>query len=258
MKWEKVTGVYGIINTETGYPYVGGSVHILRRWSDHRARLRGNRSNQPKLQRSWNKYGENAFAFIILERVDDLSVLREREAYWIGALDAASRKGLNVLSQPGWQGVDARQKIGAARLGKKLSVETRGKMSVSQKARGPRSEETCRRISEARQGKKLSAEHIAAMSRARTGIKLRRTPASIRAKEARRGIPRSAEVKKKISASLMGHSVSPEARLKMGRKQTHCRRGHELTSSNRRKADGSCRSCFNRRQQEARAKAHAR
>lgn len=59
----KECGVYKIINVTTGDFYVGSSCNIHQRHQHHRADLRANRHANQYLQRSWNKYGEEAFLF---------------------------------------------------------------------------------------------------------------------------------------------------------------------------------------------------
>ena len=42
-------------------------VNFGDRWDCHKAQLRGNYHDNPHLQNSWNKYGEENFKFEILE-----------------------------------------------------------------------------------------------------------------------------------------------------------------------------------------------
>lgn len=61
-------GVYQITCIENGLIYIGSSKNIEQRWKNHRRELRLNRHNNMFLQADWNKYGENAFTFEILEQ----------------------------------------------------------------------------------------------------------------------------------------------------------------------------------------------
>ena len=67
----KISGIYKIINKINGKYYVGSSVNIKdypnNRWSRHIADLNANRHHNDYLQRAWNKYGKDAFEFIIIE-----------------------------------------------------------------------------------------------------------------------------------------------------------------------------------------------
>ena len=53
--------IYKIINNVTGEKYVGQTTNFSRRISDHKEKLRANKHKNPKLQASWNKYGEENF-----------------------------------------------------------------------------------------------------------------------------------------------------------------------------------------------------
>ena len=63
-------GIYEIRNIENNKFYVGSSVHILRRFGDHKRELRKNKHHCIKLQRAWNKYGESSFVFSVIKEVE--------------------------------------------------------------------------------------------------------------------------------------------------------------------------------------------
>jgi hypothetical protein len=62
----KDVGVYQIENTVNGKVYVGSSTCLKRRFKAHRNALLAGRHHSAKLQRSWDKYGEAAFEFLVL------------------------------------------------------------------------------------------------------------------------------------------------------------------------------------------------
>lgn len=62
-----VCGVYEIKNIKNGKRYIGSSKDIYRRWLDHQSALKRNGHHSSHLQSSWNKYGEDVFAFSIVE-----------------------------------------------------------------------------------------------------------------------------------------------------------------------------------------------
>ncbi len=75
-------GIYEIVNLADGKAssYVGSSMNIEQRWHQHRHRLRGGRHRNEHLQRAWDKYGEDAFVFSVLEEVEtDMLLIMERE-----------------------------------------------------------------------------------------------------------------------------------------------------------------------------------
>ncbi len=110
------SGVYIITCTQNGRKYVGSSKDIDGRWFEHRKRLRINRHFNRFLQRSWNKYGSEAFTFAVLELVADVSLLQTREQHWIDTLLPEFNLS-PFANRPTTQGLT-------------YSAETRRKMSV--------------------------------------------------------------------------------------------------------------------------------
>ncbi len=62
-------GVYAIINKINNKFYIGSSIGIQTRWWNHLADLRQNKHENPHLQNSFNKYGEENFCFQIIEEL---------------------------------------------------------------------------------------------------------------------------------------------------------------------------------------------
>ncbi len=73
-------GIYAIENLKTGDRYVGQSVNIEKRWSQHRQDLNAGTAYSRALQEAWNDYGGESFAFRILE-VCSPTELDERENF---------------------------------------------------------------------------------------------------------------------------------------------------------------------------------
>lgn len=59
--------IYGIYNQESDKWYIGSCINFRARIRRHYYYLRVNQHHSSKLQRSWNKYGEECFQVIILE-----------------------------------------------------------------------------------------------------------------------------------------------------------------------------------------------
>jgi group I intron endonuclease len=77
-------GIYEIVHTASGKRYIGNSRNVANRIYAHRYALRNNRHFCPYLQNAWNKHGESAFEFKLIERCfDEVTVLLAREQYWI-------------------------------------------------------------------------------------------------------------------------------------------------------------------------------
>ena len=115
----KVTGIYQIINLDNGKRYVGSAVNIRNRWTCHTKHLMDGTHSNTHLGRSWAKHGESAFAFCILERVNDPGRLIEREQYWIDKLNPE----FNI------------RKVAQSNQGLKATTATKRKMSKAQKER---------------------------------------------------------------------------------------------------------------------------
>ena len=63
--------IYKIINNVTNEKYVGQTTNFSRRIENHLSALRNNKHVNPKLQSSWNKYGESNFS--IEKQIYDLT-----------------------------------------------------------------------------------------------------------------------------------------------------------------------------------------
>lgn len=72
-------GIYLIVNRTNGHIYIGSTNSFKSRWRNHRWMLNKGIHHSPRLQRAWDRDGENSFAFII-ERwcsLEDLVVLEQ-------------------------------------------------------------------------------------------------------------------------------------------------------------------------------------
>jgi group I intron endonuclease len=76
---EKVAGVYEI--EIAGYKYYGSSINVYARKQNHITKLRSGMHRNLRLQRCFNKYGEDAMAFKILVICDEEFVLDEEQKY---------------------------------------------------------------------------------------------------------------------------------------------------------------------------------
>lgn len=206
------SGIYQIRNTINGKKYIGSAVLFRRRWYTHRWALERNSHHSKHLQRAWNKYGEQAFAFEIIELCEKPQLIAREQA-------AFDRLGADYNSAP----------VAGSALGVKHSEETRRKCSERNKGNkysvGRKMTDVCRAAISAanrkRKGYKRSATSVAATAAAHKGMK---RSAETRAKIAARAIgrkraPITAETCAKLSAALKGKQKSPEhmAALQAGR-----------------------------------------
>lgn len=101
MKKRKQSGIYRIYCTQTGKMYIGSSVDIALRWSQHRSQLRRDIHANTHLQHAWNKYGADSFVFSIIELVDH-NLLLDREQHWINSTQCCNRDyGYNISVEAG-------------------------------------------------------------------------------------------------------------------------------------------------------------
>ncbi len=148
------TAIYAIRNCSTGAMYIGSAVNCAKRWRKHQRELeRGTHHSKP-LQRAHDLYGRSAFEYSIIEYVDGLHRLIQREQVWMDFF----KPQYNVA-----------RFAGSPSLGRRFSIETRAKMSAAHKGkkRPPRSAEWCKNISEARLGQKFTPKQREAFDRSR-------------------------------------------------------------------------------------------
>lgn len=207
-------GIYAIRHGGSGKLYIGSAVSFRTRWNGHRHRLNTNKHHSAKLQNAWNKHGEAAFDFVVLEFVEDRDNLIEREQHWLDTLRPTVR-GYNICPVAGnTAGVRAseetKSKMRAARSN--VSAETRAKRSASLKGR-VHSPETIAKMRAAAKGRVISPEQRLKMSVAQKA----RTPESYdKARATRAGYVPSEETRSKVSATLMGIKRSPKTKARIG------------------------------------------
>ena len=77
-----VVGIYCIENTVYNKKYIGQSIHVHKRWKEHKNALNRKAHENDYLQKSWDKYNAHSFAFYVLEECDEAD-LDDRESYYI-------------------------------------------------------------------------------------------------------------------------------------------------------------------------------
>src|SRR5258705_10686060 len=88
------SGIYKIVCIPTGKIYVGSTNDFYQRWKSHRSELKRGVHHSRYLQFSWNKYGEAAFQFEIIELIMPWSII-DREDYLFEVLKPFAPKGFN-------------------------------------------------------------------------------------------------------------------------------------------------------------------
>jgi len=173
----KKSGIYQWKNLTTEELYVGSSVDLGSRKRQHLHALRKNKHHSQYFQRSYNIHGEDNFQFSILEIVEDITLLPEREQHYIDKLKPKYNSALFAEKPP--------------MLGRKHTQETKDKILKTKEERGgfkhtqqtiermlktkeengtfKRSEETKQKISKGNKGKKRTEEQKQALSAALKG-----------------------------------------------------------------------------------------
>ena len=81
-------GIYVIRNKRNGNVYVGKTNNFRKRRNQHFTLLRNKRHFNKHMQRAFHLYGENAFEFDPIEKIEDEEKRIEREEYWIEIMRA--------------------------------------------------------------------------------------------------------------------------------------------------------------------------
>lgn len=131
------SGIYRIVNKIDEKQYIGSSIHVARRFEEHRYGLRHNRHANIHLQRAWNRDGEDAFRFEFLWFSEPDYLLADEQA------------ALNLLPS-GYNFADV---ASAPMAGRKHAQETLDK--ISKAGRGvPKTPEHRQKIGDAHRGVK--------------------------------------------------------------------------------------------------------
>lgn len=190
-----ISGIYQIRNQVNDNRYIGSAMSIQRRWTAHLNALRRGGHNNLHLQNAFDKYGEAAFVFEVLEDTEPENLI-VCEQHYFDTLNPEYNISPTAGSPLGYRHTkEALKKMSETHTGerhplygKHHSTETRARISktmMSKAATGKR---------HPNYGKPLSAETRAKISAALTG---RSHPS--------RSHPCSAETKQKISAGLKAY-----------------------------------------------------
>lgn len=89
--------IYRITNIITGQNYIGQTINIKQRKRKHFNSLKNNKHDNPKLQASWNKYGEENFEFEYWEfELKTVEQLNQLECEYIDKFNGLS-DGFNLV-----------------------------------------------------------------------------------------------------------------------------------------------------------------
>ena len=80
------SGIYKFTNLTTQKIYIGSAKNLRKRFTKHMFCLKTKTHHSPHFQNAWDKYGEDDFIYEIIEFVDDLNNLLNREQYYLDTL----------------------------------------------------------------------------------------------------------------------------------------------------------------------------
>lgn len=191
--------VYQIKCENNGKVYIGQAQSPQRlklRWSKHKTELRKHHHHSIKLQRAWDKYGEDSFIFEILESDIPLDLLTHREQYYMDSTEAYTN-GYNSCQfaactrgyKPTPESIAKRvAKVKGMFVGRKLSEETKKKIRAA-RALQISTQESRKKVGDALRGRKAGPNPKKGWGKGRV-------------------VPQ--ETKDKISATLKGRKLSEE------------------------------------------------
>lgn len=201
-----VSGIYEIVNMQVGKRYVGSAVNIAARWRLHLHQLRQGKHHAAYLQRSFKKYGEDAFEVHILETVVDSERLIEREQYWINAIQPEYNSNPIAGNQLGMKHSEVtKAKLREYNLRPEVIAKKKAELTGH-----PVTPETVEKIKTARAKQVTTPEMKAALL-----ASAKRTKAEGRTSSGNAGKRLAEEHKAKIAAAHTGMTATPEAREKM-------------------------------------------
>lgn len=220
-----MTGIYCIENSVNRKKYVGQAKDIEKRWETHKAELRRGAHYNTHLQAAWDKYGEQSFAFYILE-LCDVESLSERETFYINSL-SSFENGYNMTQ--GGEGTrghhhteEHKNKMRELFKGRVFSDETLKRMSEAGKGREQKQTESriagYKVVAEKLKGRPFSEEHRKRLSEAHKGKPTWNKGMKFSPEEhAMYGKHHSDSTKEKIGNANRGRKRTEEQRLKCAR-----------------------------------------
>jgi group I intron endonuclease len=132
-------GVYVIKCKINDRFYVGVSKDIKARWNEHKSDLKNNKHHSIKLQRSYNKYGAEAFEYLVIYESLDYETAVNLELAMIKAFYGKMLLNSSANSKGFYKGYkhtsESRAKISKALLGNKYTLGYKHTEEAKQKQR---------------------------------------------------------------------------------------------------------------------------
>ena len=127
-------GIYQIYNKTNNKRYIGSTLNISRRWTQHLHLLRNGKHHSKHLQSAWNKYGEDSFVFECIQYCEPDCLLSLEHKYIVEYKATDREYGYNItedVERVAVMSKEDRQKIAAFMRSRKWTEEQRRKFIES-------------------------------------------------------------------------------------------------------------------------------
>lgn len=157
--------IYKITNVINNKAYIGQTTTTLNKRI--KVHLCDSKTKNYPLYYAIRKYGWSNFKVKVIDIVDNIKVLNEKERYWIEEFSSLCPNGYNLMSggSHGMHSKKTKHKMSLSRIGHKVSEITRQRISQSNKGR-KNSEEHKQKIRKKALGRKCSEETKLKISKA--------------------------------------------------------------------------------------------
>lgn len=158
----KVSGVYAIKQLSNDIVYIGSTNDILNRWRQHFSALNKGSHECKQLQQDFNTFGPADFTWVILEKADVLTELEGKyiEQYIQNNHKLYNKRIIDVSKNTGIVFDEvARKNMSKAQTGRRLTKETKNKISESNKGK-VHSEDTKLKLKISHQGSNSSSAKL--------------------------------------------------------------------------------------------------
>lgn len=175
---ESCSGIYEIVCIPTGERYIGRATKFRIRWTNHRYLLRKSKHKTSRLQEVWDKYGEGAFEFRVVETCStEYSVLKTLEQLYLDAYRDEGKRELLLNKSlqadgPSFFSEKTRALMSKGNKGKVCKPEAIAATAAANRG-SKRSEQARKNMSASRIGRTLSDTHKANISKALAGRTLK-------------------------------------------------------------------------------------
>lgn len=232
--------IYKIRNVVNNKFYVGSTKNTKIRFQQHRRRLRRGDHHCKHLQAAWNKYGEDAFKFEVVQRLNTWEGLEAAEDRWLEAnVGKPHCYNSGRTARAPWRGTrgtglhpNTGAEVHTAETKAKLSEATKRQWETADPRTGKKHSEEAKA--------KISAKIQQAMAEGRGPVKKRseetrrRQSESLKGNKCALGAVRSPEERAAIAERMrgnqnwLGRKHTAESRAKMGKRVRECTSGREF------------------------------